>query len=158
MARNDAPRVLEMRRNPEPGIVGSMNDLAELGPQVDAVVVSLDGAQRAVRLLVDTGADVTMVSEGVLADLRSVPEGMSLVEGVFAGPAEREVHDLTLRLMLTDGDTLVVQAFVTSMPTANDGVDGLVGREILELLRMTYDGPNGVFELLRPAGKRPQGA
>jgi hypothetical protein len=124
--------------------------LAEGGPQVTGIAI-VAGRQRPVQMLVDTGAEISMVAEHVLAELHSAPEAVHYVAGVFSGePEARAVHVLTLRVHLTDGDIEVIsEAYLTSMPRAEDGVDCLLGRDILTRLRFDYDGPLGTFTLTR---------
>ncbi len=125
-----------------------MSDLFEAGPQFDAVVIASSGAQRPVRLLVDTGADISMLADSVLADLLSTPEATLVVGGLFSAAEKRAVHVVTLRLLLSDGTTREFSnAFLTAMPAADDGVDGLIGRDMLSFLRFSYDGPAGTFTL-----------
>lgn len=57
---------------------------------------------------------------------------------------------LTLRVHLTDGSIEVIaDAYLTSMPRTEDGVDCLLGRDILARFRFGYDGPSGTFTLVR---------
>lgn len=130
-----------------------MNSLAELGPQVDAIifcsVLDSEGVQQPVRFLVDTGAEISMLSDRVIAALPSISEETIELAGVFSAPELREVHTLTIHLVLTDGSTwTLADAPLTSMPNSNDGVDGLLGRDVLSHLRLSYDGAAGTFSLL----------
>lgn len=127
-----------------------MTDLAEAGPQVDGTVHMPGGKSfRPVRILIDTGAEISMLAENVVQELHSIPAGVHVVGGVFSGePEERAVHLTILRVHLTSGDVHEVgEAFLTSMPAADDGVDCLLGRDILSRLRLVYDGQGGTFTL-----------
>ncbi len=122
-------------------------DLLEYGPQVDAIVLSGEGAQVSAALLIDTGADVTMMAGTVLEHIGADWVGTTEVSGV-TGREMRDVYGLTLYVMLTDGHQFKANdIYVVSMPDAGDGVGGLIGRDILQFLRLHYDGPEAMFSL-----------
>ena len=126
-----------------------MSSLFETGPQLDGLA-RVSGRSRPVRLLVDTGAQISLISELVLEELRSLPEASIPVAGLFSTLTFHEVHVVSLDVSLTDGTTTVFEdAFLTAMPALDDGVDGLIGRDILGHLRVVYDGVAQRFTLTR---------
>lgn len=64
--------------------------LAEVGPQVGAIAV-VGGRQRPLQALVDTGAEISMVADHVLAELHSSPEGVPSLPAFFQAHPRRAV-------------------------------------------------------------------
>jgi len=101
-------------------------------------------------LLVDTGADCTMIPLSTVRALRLPRVGVVQVEGVGGGGGQAAVHAVRLELPGLQQLARVV-AF---------GDEGLVGRDVLGDLRFTYDGRRGRLELVpsrRPSPRRSRG-
>ena len=109
------------------------------------VTASLDG-QREVRLLIDTGASVTIVTPAILESLGYVLGGRT---GKFA-TANGEVDAPLVRIQsLTVGgqevSPITVGAISLSRPSAS--FDGLLGMNFLQQFEFSLDQQRGVLEL-----------
>jgi predicted aspartyl protease len=114
------------------------------GPYVDATVRNLTTGESAqVRLLVDTGADQSVVDADLLSHLQAPVRGTTWVAGVTS-PEPIEANVCAIEVQLPMRRFLVD---VIAMPRDAVGNDGLIGRDVLAHLTFTYDGPAGSFEL-----------
>lgn len=102
-----------------------------------------------VRVLVDTGARSTCLDLGPLGALGLVPSGTAQIQTASTGgtPVEAPVYDVSI-VLLHKGQKFirlfpVVQAIGVSL--AGQGIQGLVGRDILSECLFIYDGPSGTF-------------
>lgn len=124
--------------------------LAREGPRVEVEVSPrpVDGQRpgRIVRVtfLVDTGADMTVLSQAVVDALRVPSIGAALVSGVTdSDPVLAPVYWLRLGLP----GLAPVEVYAGVLPRDDDAVQGLLGRDALASVRFTYDGPRGAFTL-----------
>jgi predicted aspartyl protease len=97
-----------------------------------------------VTFLVDTGADMTVLSQAVVDALGVAPVGDAQIAGVT------DTHGVivplySLQLVLAGAPPIEVDACVLSRDDAD--VQGLLGRDALAHLRLGYDGPRGTFAL-----------
>lgn len=117
------------------------------GPVVDAQLSEAGGlAAERVRLMVDTGADVTIVSRRVADRLGLVRTRMDRVRGATGMAARAPVYRVHLAIDLV---ATTFDVDVLALVREDDDCDGLLGRDVLAHLRFIYDGPRGTFELMR---------
>jgi predicted aspartyl protease len=118
------------------------------GPIVDVFISEPGGSipGERVRFMVDTGADVTIVSRRVVDGLGMVRTRMDRVRGATGAPARAPVYRAHLAIEVI-GTTFDVD--VLALVRESDDCDGLLGRDVLAHLRFVYDGPRGIFELRR---------
>lgn len=95
-------------------------------------------------LLVDTGAYTTMLSSQLMQSLALPARAKSRLytSTTDASGAECDVHDVSLTLLPHVPQPRswgVVEVLAT--PLLNHGIDGLLGRDLLRDLVLTYDGP-----------------
>ena len=113
------------------------------GPRVAAKLSAVDGALVVdVNLLIDTGADQSVLDVDIVESLGSVAIRETEIAGVTSAPLTCPVHRVHLTLL---GRTFEVDAVV--LPRAGVGDDGLLGRDVLQALRFVYDGHAGTFAL-----------
>jgi hypothetical protein len=122
-----------------------------LRPVVEARAQAIDGSWQTVRLLVDTGADMTVLDgETVQAlGLRLEPADGSLT-GVGGGAA-LVVVSTTLQMVREDGGTPLT--FKGRFAAVNNPVElgtGILGRDILNLFTVILDRAGEAVRLLRP--------
>ena len=118
------------------------------GPIVDALISEPGGSLPAerVRFMVDTGADVTIVSRRVVDALGMVRTRMDRVRGATGAPARAPVYRAHLAILAID---TTFDVDVLALVREDDDCDGVLGRDVLAHLRFVYDGPRGTFELQR---------
>ena len=95
-----------------------------------------------VRLLLDTGADRTVVAPRAL-----VAAGVSITRGTTAGQivgvtGSTDVQGVTLE-SLEVGEARVSRLAIISHDINQAGIDGLLGRDFLEQFKVTIDGSRG---------------
>lgn len=102
-------------------------------------------------MLIDTGADATVIAEDVARALGLVRIGEAEVLGVTDATAARfPVYRLRIALPVRRRGELadhVVPIDAIALPRGDGSADGLVGRDVLRRLRFNYDGPSGAFSL-----------
>lgn len=91
---------------------------------------------------IDTGACISIIPEAITERLRFQPGEEFLVKGMFDVAPHVE---LTYYAILDLGEGLLFKVMVLSSPRD----DVLLGRDILNRLRLHADGPHLVFELDR---------
>lgn len=127
-----------------------MNDSAHAlstdGPLVTVEVADPDRPQaeaHAARLLVDTGAELSVIPRDILDALGCPPTREVEIGGVVPGASMRcPVFEVILHVA---GAALEVEV-AAALRDANS-IDGILGRDVLAFLSFTYDGPRGVFTL-----------
>lgn len=105
---------------------------------------------RPVRLLVDTGASMTKIAEWVLHALGLLPVSTVVEHAAFSPgrPVEREVDSVQLFMAGAANGVLAWDLQVTSSAGLEAlGVDGLLGRDILDQCLLIYNGPESHFSL-----------
>jgi predicted aspartyl protease len=100
--------------------------------------------------LVDTGATSTCISTRIVADLGLKPVGTVQCGGV-GGAAEHRLFRVSVEFEGSQPTIRVPNAEVIEADIGNQGLDLLVGRDILASSRFSYDGPTGTWELEIPS-------
>jgi hypothetical protein len=103
----------------------------------------------AVRALVDTGAGRSHVDLGALARLAISPASESLIyTATGGGPVPRDVYLVDLALAGNHPGPIAGDIQVFGSPIAEDlRVEMLLGRDVLGVCMLTYDGINRRFTL-----------
>ncbi len=95
-------------------------------------------------MLVDTGASGTLLQTAIVAGLGFVSLGtVFLRTPSTTDPLARNQY--RIRLVLSEDITFEVE--VVEAPLVGQGIQGLIGRDILRFLTLTYDGPNSRFSI-----------
>lgn len=109
---------------------------------VDATV----NGSTATRLLLDTGADQTLISPRVLA-----AAGVSLTRGATAGQVRGVTGSADVQGVVIDslevGEARVDRLTVIAHEMDQPGIDGLLGRDFLEQFNVTIDSSQGVVTI-----------
>ena len=104
------------------------------------------------RALLDTGASATVIDLTVVAKLRLVPTGAVPVHTPSTGgtPAVCEQYDVGLALILGSGQIHMVPALVVpviAVDLSSQGIQALIGRDVLREAVFVYNGDAGTFTL-----------
>lgn len=118
--------------------------LVQAGQQPPAPIVA--------KLVVDTGASLTSIDCTILQQLRLTPTGVVPIHtpSTQGQPHNANQYDVGLTILgLQPG---VVAYLSTALPVVDgqfkvQGIDGLLGRDILALARMVYGGPDNWYGL-----------
>lgn len=97
-------------------------------------------------LLVDTGADTTMVNGQTLRTLGLAPTSETRIVTATSGPGGEPCAVYAVDLMLVPSHPQrrsFASVEVVEKPLLNQSVDGLLGRDLLRVLVLQYDGPRG---------------
>jgi hypothetical protein len=113
-------------------------------PPVPAVIVTIrspDGTQAIpeVSAHLDTAADRTLVPLDLIRRLGLSPRPPLFARGLGSAPVQLDVYDIDIEI------TGVVIVSTSAITHANEPYV-LVGRDLLNLFRVTFDGPNQVVE------------
>jgi hypothetical protein len=100
--------------------------------------------------IIDTGADTTMISEQFVRTLQLpvIDQRPILTSSSNGLPEMCNVYDVELTLVGKSGQPF--RGFhlpVFGRPLLNQSTDGMIGRDILDQLVLTYDGPRKQFTL-----------
>jgi len=109
------------------------------------------------RMMVDTGAEITIVEDAVPKFLHLEPVRFQAIAGV-TGDLDCPVYRLEIAIGSNhhDGDRGDVEAIrfsadVVAVPPVAEFARphvGLLGRDFLQLVRFEYDGPSGTYRLI----------
>jgi hypothetical protein len=118
--------------------------LTQAGQQTPAPV--------AVRALIDTGASCTCVDTTVLNQLALTPTGTTLVHTPTTGGTPQQVNQYDVGLLIpaaVTGHAPLVQIVlpVTAHALAVQGIQALIGRDVLSQCLLAYNGAMGIFTL-----------
>ena len=142
------------------GLVGNPPTGMQLIGPIIAVSISAMGAQGApaagarrlpARLMIDTGAQLTVINDDVLQNLGINPVRFIKVTGVSQQPEDRPVYFVNIHLGMSDSAgrvhemTFSSQVVGGSPPVTPQQHVGLLGRDFLQHARLIYDGPKGTF-------------
>ncbi|HUO11002.1 MAG TPA: hypothetical protein VM008_22065 [Phycisphaerae bacterium] len=108
------------------------------------IEVVAHGTARRIRLpaKIDTGADITVVPDTAVDSLRLVEYGSRIVHVVNHAPYEAPTYR-------ADVDVEGIQ-FKSLQVVGHHKPYVLIGRDILNQLKLIADGPNETFELIHP--------
>lgn len=91
-------------------------------------------------LLIDTGADTTMVNEQTMRSLQIPPRGVRSVVGSTTdiNPTACDTHDVELSIVTPGEQPLILPAIeVLARPFLTVSIDGLLGRDVLDTLNLS---------------------
>jgi predicted aspartyl protease len=94
--------------------------------------------------LVDTGADITLIPQHVVTELKLAPEDALVVEGFDGERQQLPLFAVDMVVENTHLAGLEVVAYATT--------HAILGRDILNRFRLLLDGPAQALELLGPPG------
>lgn len=108
-------------------------------PVVRAEILGGDGIWRELELLVDTGADSTVISAQVFRASRLVPLESDRRIGGIGGVVESVVARTALRVIRDDGGQAVLRGQIAAC-TQVDALDmSVLGRDVLEMFTFILD-------------------
>jgi len=104
-------------------------------------------------VLLDTGASGTLLQTNVVTGLGQESLGtVFLLTPSTTEPIARQ----QFRIRLVFAADMAFEVDVVEAPLIGQNIQGLIGRDILQFLKLTYDGPNNRFSLLRPGNRARQ--
>jgi hypothetical protein len=108
-----------------------------------------------VTLIIDTGADSTMLSTQLIRSLGlEVPINQTkvLTSGSRGVPEHCDIFDVELEIQgaANQASWRLPPLEVLARPLENQGTDGMIGRDVLKLGILHYDGPHNTFSLTYP--------
>lgn len=141
-----------------PSLTSRIPELKTIGPIVEALIgpssVSIEALQKenktvpnpvVVRLLIDTGASISSIRTGIANQLGLTPHGTTKI----ATPS-----DHSYQVPLYDVDVLfrthqirIQNIRVIESPLKGQNIDGLIGRDILQLGVLIYTGYDNSFTI-----------
>ena len=94
--------------------------------------------------LIDTGASGTLIQTAIVAGLNFVSLGTVFLRTASTiEPLARDQY--RIRLVLSEDIAFEVE--VVEAPLTGQGIQGLIGWDALQFLKLTYDGPNSRFSI-----------
>jgi aspartyl protease len=106
-------------------------------------------APQVVRGLIDTGASISAIDPAVLTALSLVPTGQTTILTPSTGNQAHPCNQYDVRLTLSHPDlSFYISALAVIQSTLQQqGIQALLGRDILGHCLLTYDGKAGIFIL-----------
>lgn len=134
-----------------------MDALTEHGPRLHVMLFDKsESASITLPTLIDTGADMTAIDEQLITQLRYEPVGT--VQVITAnGSQDRYLYDVVMKFPREPGskEHVFVDLRVAGLPRfGHDQIQGLLGRDLLKLARLEYDGPTSSFALRFPRAQK----
>lgn len=137
--------------------------LLPLGPVIDTVV-GLSGPRTAAmtragltipplvncRLLIDTGSSYTFLDSSIIAKLGMEPNGIVDVRTLFAElghEQECRQYDVSLTILHPETSRCFNAIPIVESRVAHPGIDGLLGRDVLDHCLFVYHGELRVYTL-----------
>lgn len=102
------------------------------------------------RCLLDTGADTTMVDEQIMRTLglTAINQRRVLTSESMGVAQLCDVYDVALDVVNKGMASWRLSAIqVLARPLMNDELHGGIGRDALNLAKLTYDGPQAIFTI-----------
>lgn len=109
--------------------------------------------QVAIRALIDTGASLTSIVPSALAKLGLEPTGSVSVHTPSTGTTPHSAAQYDVSLVIPGPTPESQMLRVDTMPaitaelTAQQGIDALIGRDVLRTCLLTYNGSLGLFTI-----------
>lgn len=99
--------------------------------------------------LIDTGASCTCLDPGVLAPLQLMPTGTASITTPSTGtkPHETYQYDVSIYIPSSGGHLSFKTIPVIESQLKSQGIDGLLGRDILDRCLFSYNGSMKLFTL-----------
>lgn len=100
--------------------------------------------------LIDTGASGTCVDPTAVASLNLTPTGTAAIQTPSTGgtPHSCNTYDISLMVPAPKGLPFVIAALpVIESNLKIQGIDGLIGRDVLAQCTLFYNGPQGTYSL-----------
>lgn len=139
-----------------PGLTQQNGNLVIDGPLVEALIAvpaAVEQQLRAegspiptpvrVKMMIDTGATGTVLSQGVVAPLGLNPVGVTPIS--TPSSQGHPCNRYFVRMSLQNG--LVLEHSIIEAPMPGQNIGGLIGRDILSVCTFIYIGYAGVFSL-----------
>jgi len=103
----------------------------------------------AARMIIDTGASCTAIQETILKSLGLTPTGTSqiLTPSSKGAPITCATYDVLLSVYHEKHPLVLGTVAVIGSDFSGQGIDGLIGRDVLQECLMIYDGTAGTFSL-----------
>lgn len=126
-----------------------------LRPSPDVVRIPAQRTGERVAMLIDTGAECTLVDDRTPKALGYDPVSYTMIGGATGAPKSLPVYRMEMLVRMFDGggrahDVAIGQDVVGMEPRPHRRADfGLLGRDYLAKMRFIYDGPRGAFSLIR---------
>ena len=101
-------------------------------------------------LLIDTGASATLICESIIRKLGLTPRGFSSMHTPTTGGLPIQVPQYDVDLTITNpkgASETISNLLVLTRDMSSQGIDGLLGRDVLVKARMTYSGPENIVFL-----------
>jgi predicted aspartyl protease len=122
--------------------------------RADALVAAGESIPTGIRAraLIDTGASCTCVDPSILGSLRLTPTGTVSVHTPSTGGAAHLAEQYDVSLIIPGAGTHHVPLVISAVPVmaANlslQGVDALIGRDVLRECILIYNGSSGTFTI-----------
>lgn len=117
-------------------------------PVIRADIAAADGSWRAFELLVDTGADRTVISANVLESLNLAATNPNEQIGGVGGLVESIVIETQIRMTRSDGQQATFRGEYAAC-LHHESLDmSVLGRDILDLFSLIVDRQSGVIALI----------
>ena len=121
-------------------------------PVFDGFVVTRGGVQLAISLLIDTGADLTVLAPAVAEQLVSSaqPTPTAAVVGGVGGTQELYELDVDLLLPTITGQRARIRGPLPILLNPGSLELSVIGRNLLDQFTLIYSRPRDVLQLLTP--------
>lgn len=102
--------------------------------------------------LIDTGASGTAVDPQLVASLGLTPKGAVMVQTPSTNGQPVPCPTYDVMLIIPSGDAAVAPFFIEALPVMeasfkSQGIDGLLGRDVLSKCILIYNGFTGTYDL-----------
>jgi len=100
--------------------------------------------------IIDTGADTTMLSEQHMRTLGISPRGTKEILTATSDEKATRCHTYDISFKLAtfgDGPMIFSALEVIGRPLFNHSIDGMIGRDVLDRVVLSVDGPRRQFRI-----------